>query len=312
MLESLTKNILITIIYYDVLDLPLTVFECWKYLIRDGEENTKDNNQYSLIEIYQELENHKLRGLIEENQGFYFLRGRKSLVAQRSKRNKITEKKYRIIQKIVRWLRLVPYLKMIAVTGRVANKNAEKKSDLDLFIVIQKGRLFTGRLLVTFLTHILGRRRYAKKITDRICLNYYVTDENLEIGLQDLFSSSEYSFLFPIFGWKTFQVFQTKNNWIKRYKINYRLDEIPNLKMITDSLLTSEIRKVLEKILDFDWLENGLKKWQLQRIAKDPRTHYPESAVSADSKALVFLPQPKGPQVFEKYQERLKNYQRIK
>ena len=34
MLSALAKNILVTVVYYDVLDYPLTVFEIEKYLIR--------------------------------------------------------------------------------------------------------------------------------------------------------------------------------------------------------------------------------------------------------------------------------------
>ena len=301
-MENLSKNIISTIVYYDVLDFPLTSFEIWKYLI----ECQSKTEKYDLYSIIQTLNSEDIKKNIEEFRGFYFLKGRKNLVEARIARNKISEIKFKLIRKIVSWLKYAPFLRMIAVTGRVAMKNAGAKSDLDFLIAIKNGRIFTGRFFVTLISQLLKKRRHGKKITNRACLNYYISDKNMGINLKDLFSSSEYSFIFPIYNFPVFQSFQQNNQWIRNYRPDFEPDTIPNLKIVQDNFFSRNIRKIAEIILDSNFLEKLMKKWQMARIIKDPRTYKQGSAVSASDENLIFLPDPQGPKIYEKYQEKLK------
>jgi hypothetical protein len=308
MQTELSKNILATVVYYDILDYPLTSFEIWKYLIS---YNTKHiayskKDEITLADVIKELENDEIKKNLEEYQGFYFLKGRKELAKERKERNKISEKKFKIIKRAVWWLRFVPFIRTIAVTGRMAMKNADWKSDLDLFVVIKSGHIFTGRMLVTGLVHILGIRRYGKKIANRVCLNYFVTDESLEISLKDLFSSSEYSFIVPVFGWEVFRHFKEKNMWIKNYRINYIPQEGAGWKLVEDSFSSKLIRGAGELIFNIGFVENLFKKFQMNRITKDPRTYKTGSYVTANDRELVFLPEPQGPKIFSLFEEKLK------
>jgi len=52
-------------------------------------------------------------------------------------------------------------------------------------------------------------------------------------------------------------------------------------------------------------LENFLQKWQLQRIAQDPRTHTRDSLIVANDEMLIFLPNPQSPRIFDKFQEKM-------
>jgi hypothetical protein len=151
----------------------------------------------------------------------------------------------------------------------------------------------------------LGRRRYGKKIANRICLNYFITEKSLEINLKDAFSASEYSFIFPLFGFEVFQKFQQANVWIKKYKPNFRADDIPNLKLLPDTRSAKFFREIGEKIFGLDFIEQRLKRWQTQRIANDLRTHKAGSMIIANDEMLVFLPEPQSPEVFEKFKQRL-------
>lgn len=310
-MNDLSKNILSTIVYYDCLDYPMTAFEVWKYLIRNQEAGNSDQEEKnSLLDIMNCLEKDDLKKFVEEYRGFYFLKGRRDLVEKRLENNKISEEKLKIIRRVVWFLRFVPFMRMVAITGRVAMKNAEKSSDLDLLIVLKHGHIFTGRILATLLVHLLGKRRYGKKIKDRICLNYFITTKSLEISSQDLFSSSEYFFARPVFGFKVFRKFQMKNGWIKNYRPNYNVSDLAERCLVKDSFFSKKIRKVGEKIFGWEFLENMLKKWQMKRIAKDPRTHKNGSMVEAGDEALIFLPEPQGPEVFEKFQRKMEELNR--
>lgn len=301
---ALSKKILTTLVYYDILDYPLTSFELWKYLIR---HNGAEKKEYKIEDIIAELENEELRKKIEEYRGFYFLKGRQDLVQQRIENNKIAEKKFKRVRRIVKILRFIPFVRMVSVTGTLAMKNTEKSSDLDLLVVLKYGHIFTGRTLVTLVTHMLGVRRYGRKISNRICLNFFITDESLKVNIKDLFSSSEYYFIWPMFGEEVFRKFQEENDWIGAFRENYVLEEIANLKLIKDDRFSKIIRNLEEKVFSFRFVENWLKNWQTKRIQRDPRTHFDGSMVMADDNALIFLPEPQGPKVFEKFQKKMNN-----
>jgi hypothetical protein len=269
------------------MDYPMTSFEIWKYLFQLEKKDSKDQSgsDMSLPLIAEELEGEKLKKIIEEYHGFFFLKGRKSLVDQRINRNKISESKIRILLKVTKILRFVPYVRMIAVTGRMAMKNAEEKSDLAV--------------------HLMGKRRYRGKIANRVCLNYFITTNSLEISMKDMYSSSEYYFMLPLFGKETFRKFQKDNRWISEYKANYQETSADNLKTIEDDFLSAKIRYIGEKIFTFNFIEKILKTWQIKRINKNPKTNQIGSMVVASDEALVFLPNPQGPKIYDKFKEKI-------
>jgi hypothetical protein len=172
-------------------------------------------------------------------------------------------------------------------------------------MVFKQGKIWTGRTLATLFLHIIRKRRHGDKIANRVCLNFFVTDNSLEIITKDLFSASEYMFLFPLYGWDTYERFQIKNQWIKSMKPAYALTEIPPLRMFSDSLISKTVRIIGEHILMANWIESWLKKMEKKRIMKNPKTHQEGSMVYAGDDALIFLPSPHGPKVFEQFKEKI-------
>jgi hypothetical protein len=300
MSDQLSKNILQTTIYYDILNYPLTSFEVWKYLIA--------GNSCNLGDVIEALESRDLKKHIEEFRGFYFLKGRKDLVARRIQNDKNSIVKFEIAEKVARWLRFSPFVRMIAVTGTLAMKNSEKNSDIDFFVVLESGRIFTGRLLATLIVHILGRRRYGKKIKNRICLNYFITTRSLKIEKQDLFAANEYSFIYPLFGLDVFQKFCEVNiEWIKKFKPNLRSNprSSPGL-----DLSESGIQKTAENLINLlrgDRIEAWLKKRQIERIEQNPLTYKFGAYIAYSDKNLIFLPEPQGVRIEREWQERVKS-----
>ncbi|EKE19975.1 MAG: hypothetical protein ACD_8C00073G0003 [uncultured bacterium] len=306
MSKKLEKNILATIIYYDGLNYPLTSFELWKYLIRtDYYSNNTTIPSIALSQVINEINGNELAKFVEHFNGFYFLKGRKDLVSRRILNNKISAKKIKKLEWIVKCLRFVPFVRMIGATGGLAMKNAHHGSDLDLFVVLKYGKIWTGRTLVTGLVHFLGKRRHGKKVSDRVCLNFFITDESLEVITKDLFSASEYMFLFPLFGSETYHRFQIKNRWIQNMKPTYALREIDPPKIISDCAFSKNIRSLGELLLGWNFFENFLKKVERKRIMLNPKTHQEGSMVYANDDALVFLPAPHGPVIFEKFKEKI-------
>jgi hypothetical protein len=341
--SPLTRNILNTIIYYDILDFPLTSFEVWKYLI--GEES------YTLGEVFEALDSDELKKQIEEFQGFYFLRGRKDLVDRRIQNDKNSTVKFEIAEKVAWWLGFVPFVRMIAVTGTLAMKNCEKNSDIDFFVVLERNKIFTGRLLATLAVHLLGKRRYGRKIKNRICLNYFITTERLEIARQDLFAANEYSFIYPILdsavissgAERSREIYEdkavashqvldedpstrlrslgmTKNNvfnqfceanfsWIKKFKPNWEIPDLAPARYYTkQSKISRFIQKTPENLINFlggDRIETWLKKKQIARIEQNPLTYKEGSYVDCSDQNLIFLPDPQGVRIEKEWQRRI-------
>jgi len=303
--EIISKNILSTITYYDILNFPLTSFEIWKYILAE--------NSCTLGEVVEALEGDELKNSIEEFRGFYFLPGRKDLVARRIQNDKNSAIKFEIAEKAARWLRFVPFVRMIAVTGTLAMKNCEKDSDIDFFVVLEKGRIFTGRLLATLVVHLLGKRRYEKKIKNRICLNYFITTENLEIQRQDLFAANEYSFIYPLFGHNVFQKFCGTNLvWIKKIKPNWSIPDLkPARYFVEVKPLHQAVQRLFESLINMLWgdrIESWQKRQQVARIERNPLTQKSGAYIEYSDENLIFLPEPQGVRIEKEWQRRIKKY----
>ncbi len=311
---SLSKNILQTIIYYDILNYPLTAFEIWKNLlswnIEHRKENEKKYKKCTLGEAIEVLDSYEMKKNIEEFSGFYFLKGRKELVGERIQKDKYSIVKLKIAERVAWWLRFVPFVRMAAVTGTLAMKNPERDSDIDFLVILKQTRIWTGRLLVTAMVHLLGKRRYGKKIKNRICLNYFITTGSLEIKKKDLFAANEYTFIYPLFGWRVYEKFCRENfGWIKKLKPNW---EIPNLKPAKyytgHSQLSRAAQRGKESLINFlggDRIEAWLKKKQVEKIKRNPLTYKKGGYVEATDENLIFLPEPQGVRIEGEWKRRL-------
>jgi hypothetical protein len=299
------KNIVATVTYYDVMDFPVTAFEIWKHLLEHDRDGHGLNRPVSLGEIWQLLHSSQFSGRIAEQNGFYFLPGRAALIERRIQSEKLSVEKLKGMRRLARILQGVPYVRMIGATGSLAMKHGEQGSDWDMFVVLRSGRIWMGRTVLTGFLHLIGKRRHGHKISNRACLNYFVTDDNLEIATKDLYSAHEYRYLIPLFSFPLFQIFELKNRWIKQYQPNFSLTMLPNLWLVQEGARAKRIRSALEQVLDFFNLEEWLGSWQKEKIARNPKTHLEGSLIEATDRALVFLPRPRGPVVFEKFKERL-------
>ena len=300
----LGKNILATVTYYDVLDMPLSAFEIWKHLlVQEVAQVTRE--PITLGQVFGSLASDTLNSKISRKNGFYFLRGRDDLAARRIRAEKISVEKLKRIRRLARWIAYIPYVRMLGATGSLAMKNGERESDWDIFVVLRSGKIWSGRTMLTGFLHLIGKRRHRRKIRDRVCLNYFVTEDNLEIGTKDLFSAHEYSFLIPLWNFPLFQIFELKNRWIREYCPNFTPTTLPSLWTLKNSPPARHIQKILEKIFDLLNLEQWLAGWQKEKIFRNPKTHIEGSLIEASDRALIFLPRPRGPRVFQKFKERL-------
>jgi len=212
------KAILQTLAYADIFDYPLTAEEIYKFLI------TPKSLSFSVLR--KKLEEIACGDkLIKKKGEYFFFKGRKRIILIRQKRRFWSKKKIKIAQKVSRWLKLIPWIKMIGVSGALSMENVDKNDDIDLLIVTSKKRLWLTRALVVFIMELLGCRRRPEdsQIADKICLNMFLDEDCLTVpkNEQDLFSAHEVVQLKPL--WEKddcYQKFLKANLWVKNYLAN--------------------------------------------------------------------------------------------
>ncbi len=299
----LTKNIIATLAYYDVMGYPLTAFEVWKHFL--AVENEVGREAVTLSAVSEAITMLVKDGRIRQDRGFYFLPDRNGLVEQRLSEGKVSVARLKRVRRLAGFLRFLPFVRMIGATGSLAMEKGEKDSDWDLLIVLRKDFIFTGRAIVTLFLQCIGKRRHGRKTKNRACLNYFLTDESLEIGTKDLYSAHEYRFLIPLFGWETYRKFEMTNRWIVRFQPQFSLTEKPSFFLVADSRLAAGCRSFFEWVFGHIFLERHLRSWQQKKIWRNPLSKLEASYIEATDRALIFLPKPRGPRTFVAFRDRL-------
>ncbi len=175
--DLLESAILRTVAYFDVFSYPITPEEVWRWLYRESGAAWQVDRSSVRIGLDQLVTAQRL----ERQDTWYFFPGRSEIVAIRQARQKENEKKWKRAKSTARFLEVVPYLKLVAVVNTLAIDNARPESDIDFLIITQPGRIWIARLMVTGLVEMLGYRRQGDKISNRICLSFYVTDDAMEM-----------------------------------------------------------------------------------------------------------------------------------
>ncbi|MBT3865149.1 hypothetical protein HOE67_01235 [Candidatus Peregrinibacteria bacterium] len=95
--------------------------------------------------------------------------------------DKIEKKLWR---KVERWRFLfekMPFVRLVCVGNSLAFETSDKDSDIDLFIVTAKGRLYTARFFVNLILKIFGLRVNGKKLAGRFCLSFMIDESDLDV-----------------------------------------------------------------------------------------------------------------------------------
>ncbi len=207
----LANSILQTLAFFDAKDLALSLLELRSYLPAQT-----GPTEISLTVLMRTLEV-ELSGLVGLQGGFYFLTGRNILPASRRQRYKISLRRFRKAKKYLRFLRFLPYLRAVALSGSQAMLNSTASSDIDLFLITKKNRIWLTRLLVSLYFQLLGQRRYRDYIKNRFCLNHYL-GEGVSIRQdQNLYTAVEYASLLPVLGEEVLSKFWEQNRWLAEF-----------------------------------------------------------------------------------------------
>jgi len=306
------REILAALSYHDIFDYPLKESEICKFLIQapgpklssrarsrsagqpPGKfEASKNKIKDSLKKLLKKEEIFK-KGI------FYSLPHREEVFETRRKREKFSRKKLAIAYQTVCFLRLIPWIRMIGLTGGLAMENSGENDDIDFLIVTTEKRLWLTRLLAVLILEVLGRRRRAdaikiEEIKDKVCLNMFLDETSLQLnpGRRNLFTAHEVVQLKPIFNRdQTYERFLRANQWAEEY--------LPNAIKSQNSKLKSQNHNLKLKFIDF--LEAFCYRGQIKYMKKK------QTSEEISRHFAFFHPRLTAQRVLKMYHERLKEY----
>lgn len=267
--NSLDQAILKTLAFFDIFDYPLTLVELYKWLYQP-------DRSYKLLDIIKVLESNNLNQKISSLNGFYFLTGRQEIVRIRLDRYLIAEHKFAIALRFARWLRWLSFVKMIAVCNNLGYNNATKNSDIDYFIVVDRGRVWLARLAVTLIATVLKIRRHGTKVVDRICLSFYIGQDHLNLSDIALKPTDPYlvywfATLGPIFDNGVYQEFFGQNSWLKNYLPNFYQTQLSDRRSVVVGGYIKFSRAIDQVVLQTfigNWLEKISRLIQIKKLKK--------------------------------------------
>src|SRR5215831_9645836 len=195
--------ILKTLVYFDIFDYPLSEKEIKNYL-----EYDIGNEVFSSAILQLSLD--KIIFRVGE---FYSLQNNRQRVEERLQGNLRAQPLLTKAANIGALLYKFPYVRAVAVSGSLSKNYADKKADIDFFIITKANRLWIARTILHLfkkLTFLVGKENF-------FCMNYFVDEEALTISEKNIYTAVEIVTLLPMAGTFTLNKFFDKNQWTKKW-----------------------------------------------------------------------------------------------
>ncbi len=143
-MSPIEDAILRTVIYADIFQFPLNRRELHHYLIAD--------QPVSRAQVDAALDSSSfLRQELEIGSEYVICAGRQSLISLRAERDQASALLWSPALTYARWLARLPFVRMVALTGALAVRNAwAEDDDLDYVLVTAAGRVLVGARLRHF------------------------------------------------------------------------------------------------------------------------------------------------------------------
>lgn len=260
---DLEKAVLNTVIYFDIFDCPLTLSELHQWLFQykiekddlkkileqseilkskiDRKDNVLKKCHSERSEKSRFIPSRSLSGDQDDNKEKcpshnskknYFLKGREEIVKIRKERERIAQNKIKKAKKVCKWLLFInPFVKGIAICNDLGYFNAPEESDIDLFIIAQKNRIWMTRFFLILPLKLFGLRPTLKNKKDKICVHFFITEDNLNLenillkekgGIPDIHFIYWLTQFLPLYGDDNiWQKFYEANSWLKKFLPNF-------------------------------------------------------------------------------------------
>ncbi|MDB5287693.1 MAG: hypothetical protein JWR05_2642 [Mucilaginibacter sp.] len=241
---KIKRNILAALAYFDMFDYPLTYSEIFLFLGNKYPQNDFNDAVNCLISS----------NTIFQFDKFYSLKNDPNIAIRRTKGNAKAAELINKAKDVGRLLIKFPYVRGVGISGSLSKCFADDKSDIDLFIITEKNRLWIARTIM----HCFKKLTFLINKQHHYCMNYYIDELQLQIVEQNIYTAIEIDTLIPLEGDTVFEQFYTANTWTRGLLPNKTLRlstarPLKNLffKRLIESLLNNGIG---------NWLDDTLMK----------------------------------------------------
>jgi len=293
-LIAVKENILATLAYFDLFSYPLTAAEVYLFL---GEKSSQLEVNEGLNALVQE-------GMVFNFSRFYTLQNDFSLIVRRHNGNVKAAGMIKIAGRISNILIKFPYVRGIAISGSLSKNYADEDSDIDMFIITAKNRLWIARTMM----HALKKLSYLVNKQDYFCMNYYIDEEALQIAEHNIYTAIEVVTLMPLHGDRIFEHFYAVNQWTQKYLPN-KLLRISSAKPVKNHFWKKAIEWLFNSKpgcwLDIMLMKITARRWRKKTRNKQTKAH--GDIMAMDVNRHYSRPEPKDFQqkILKRYQNRL-------
>lgn len=213
-----------------------------------------------LGKIKEELNELILRKIIFKVDDFYLSTSDLQTIEKRKNGNKMAIKALIKAKERAAFIAKFPYVQAVGVSGSLSKGYYDNDSDIDFFVITTPNKLWITRTFLMLYKKIflLNSRKY-------FCINYFLSQNSLEVEEKNRFTATEIKTLIPFQGKTTLKEFYKNNEWVSDtfWDMNPTLDEIPEVKK---NIFIHCIESVLNTSFG-EWLDDTFKiitirKWK--------------------------------------------------
>jgi hypothetical protein len=139
----------------------------------------------------------------------------------------------------LRTLASMPFIRMIAFSGSTAHRNMTNMEDIDLFLIVEDGKLWAAFLIAMLWAKAKGLRK-------TLCMNYLISDAALPLAEHDAFTAQQLASLKPFYGKEVYERFVAANPFVSRCFPNF---DPARHRDVYREIVTNSAKPMLERVL---------------------------------------------------------------
>ena len=163
------------------------------------------------------------------------------LLQLRAVREQISDQAISAAQPHLRTLISIPFVRMLAFSGSTAHRNMTNSEDLDLFMIVEDGKVWAVFLIAMVWSKMKGLRK-------QLCMNYLISDAALPLFEHDIFTAQQAASLKPFYGKTMYDRFISMNPFVQRCFPNF---EPSHHREVYPELQAKPYKRTLEALVRF-------------------------------------------------------------
>ena len=240
---------LTSVLYYSIFRYPLNLQEIHFY--------SENNN---LSDTKRDLDILVSQNIITLSNDFYVYNDDLNCVYRRQKGNLKAQEILIGAKSKAHFIAKFPFVECVGISGSLSKNYYDENSDIDFFVIAKQNRLWLCRIFL-----VLYKKIFLFNSYKQFCINYYITEDFLEIEEKNRFTATEVITLIPVTGKSIFTEFYQSNQWVLDYFVKFIADvaKVIDIKkskasIAVECLLDNKIGTYLDQVIKRVFI----KKWQ--------------------------------------------------